>query len=91
MAGQRIYPAAIPIAEADGNSIVLDLGYGNFVLYAHLQPGSLSLHVSARTAGTAAFDAAEEKGTPLALTPLAPALVVRDALPLDQLIVGFER
>ncbi|TFW05793.1 M23 family metallopeptidase [Oxalobacteraceae bacterium OM1] len=35
------FPANIPIAEADGNSVVLDLGDGNFALYAHLQPGSL--------------------------------------------------
>jgi hypothetical protein len=34
-------PDVIPIAEADGNAVVLDLGGGRFALYAHLQPGSL--------------------------------------------------
>jgi hypothetical protein len=35
------YPKNIPIEQADGNSVVLDLGDGNYALYAHLQPGSL--------------------------------------------------
>ncbi len=39
------YPEAIAPAEADGNAIVLDLGGGNYALYAHLQPGSLMVHV----------------------------------------------
>jgi len=38
-------PGAMPtdttLENADGNSIVLDLGNGRFALYAHLQPGSL--------------------------------------------------
>lgn len=35
------FPAGTTIANADGNSIVLDLGGGRFALFAHLQPGSL--------------------------------------------------
>jgi hypothetical protein len=35
------FPEAISLAQADGNSVVLDLGGGRFALYAHLQPGSL--------------------------------------------------
>ncbi len=38
---------------------------------------------------TAAFDEAEEKGTPLALAPVTPPQRVQDALPLDQSIVRF--
>ncbi|HSP97166.1 MAG TPA: M23 family metallopeptidase [Candidatus Dormibacteraeota bacterium] len=38
------FPEAITLAEADGNSVVLDLGHGRFALYAHLQPGSLRVH-----------------------------------------------
>jgi len=38
------FPAAIPIEQADGNSIVLDLGGGRFAVYAHLQAGSLKVH-----------------------------------------------
>ena len=34
-------PAGLPIEEADGNSVILDVGDGTFVLYAHLKPGSV--------------------------------------------------
>jgi murein DD-endopeptidase MepM/ murein hydrolase activator NlpD len=37
------FPTAIPITQADGNSIVLDLGNGRFALYAHLQPKSIKV------------------------------------------------
>jgi hypothetical protein len=37
-------PANIPIEQADGNSVVLDLGGGRYALYAHLQPGSVKAH-----------------------------------------------
>ena len=35
------FPENIAIAQADGNSVILDLGAGHFAVYAHLQPGSL--------------------------------------------------
>jgi peptidase M23-like protein len=35
------YPTNIPIDEADGNFVVLDIGDGFFVNYAHMQPGSV--------------------------------------------------
>jgi Peptidase family M23 len=35
------FPANLPIDEADGNFVVLDIGGGSFVLYAHMQPGSV--------------------------------------------------
>jgi hypothetical protein len=41
-------PAGLPIAEADGNFIVLDIGGGAYVLYAHLQPGSVLVGAGAR-------------------------------------------
>jgi len=34
-------PADTTLENADGNSVVLDLGNGRFALYAHLQPGSI--------------------------------------------------
>jgi len=132
------FPEAIPLAQADGNAVVLALGNGRYALYAHLQPGSLRvragdrvrrgqvlglvgntgnsvaphLHfhvmdgpsaldanglpyeidaftVTGHTPGTAAFDAAEEQGTPLAITPVNPPAAVKHALPLDQTIVRF--
>ena len=42
------------------------------------------------TAGTEAFDKAEADGTPLPVTPLAPARLARKALPLDQLEISFD-
>lgn len=35
------YPKNISLAEADGNSVVVDIGGGLYLLYAHMQPGSL--------------------------------------------------
>jgi murein DD-endopeptidase MepM/ murein hydrolase activator NlpD len=45
--------------------------------------------VTGETPGTAAFDEAEEKGTPLTMKAMEPAQKVNDALPLDQLIISF--
>jgi hypothetical protein len=45
--------------------------------------------VTAQTPGTAAFDQAEEKGTPLDVTKILPPQKVSTALPLDQLIINF--
>src|SRR5262245_15474926 len=133
-------PENIPIAQADGNSVILDLGAGHFALYAHLQPGSLrvrkgdrvrrgqvlglvgnsgnssaphlhfhvmdgpsplasngvpyeidAFEVVGHSPGTEAFDAAEEKGTPLAVVPVTPAARVARGLPLDQSIVRFAK
>jgi Peptidase family M23 len=39
------YPTNILIEQADGNSVVLDLGAERYALYAHLQPGSIRVHV----------------------------------------------
>lgn len=35
-------PASIPLSEADGNFVVLDIGAA-YVLYAHMQPGSVTV------------------------------------------------
>jgi hypothetical protein len=45
--------------------------------------------VTGSTKGTQAFDKAEADGTPLAIAPVIPARVVRNALPLDQLEISF--
>jgi len=131
-------PENIAIEEADGNSVILDLGGGRYALYAHLDPGSVRVHkgdtvkrgqviglvgntgnslaphlhfhvmsraeplasnglpyeiddflVTASTPGTAAFDAAEEKGTPLATTPISPPRHAKNEMPLDQMIISF--
>lgn len=36
-------PQGIAIDQADGNFVVLDVGGGNYVLYAHMQPGSVTV------------------------------------------------
>ena len=45
--------------------------------------------VNGKTAGTAAFDEAEGKGTKLEVAPATPAQQVKQAMPLDQLIISF--
>jgi hypothetical protein len=132
------FPTNIPLAQADGNSVILDLGDHHYALYAHLQPGSIKVHpgervipgqmiglvgdsgnsivphlhfqvtngpsslasngfpyeigdfqITGTSPGTKAFDEAESKGTPLAVTPLSPSQNVKGAMPLDQLIISF--
>lgn len=38
------YPTNISLDQADGNSVILDLGEGRYAVYAHMQPGSLRVH-----------------------------------------------
>jgi murein DD-endopeptidase MepM/ murein hydrolase activator NlpD len=38
-------PAGLPLEEADGNSLVLDLGGERYALYAHLERGSIRVRV----------------------------------------------
>jgi Peptidase family M23 len=45
--------------------------------------------VTGATPGTAAFDEAEEKGTPLVINAFSPPHLVEDSLPLDQLIISL--
>ena len=70
-------------------------------LHFQLMDGQLSLasnglpyeirdfKVTGETPGTKAFDEAEANGRPLAITPVTPPREVKDALPLDQLIISF--
>lgn len=46
------FPANIPLTEADGNSVTLDLGAHRYAMYAHMQPGSIRVKAGDRvTAG----------------------------------------
>ncbi len=134
-----VFPQGISPEEADGNSIILDIGGGNYALYAHFQPGSIrvkegdrvergdvlalvgssgnslaphlhfhvmdgplslasnglpyaidSFTVTGRSAGTEAFDNAEQKGTRLGVTRVDPAERVTGAMPLNQIVVSFD-
>ena len=38
------YPTNIPLEDADGNCVILDLGNRHYALYAHMQPGSIKVH-----------------------------------------------
>ena len=38
------FPTNLPLEEADGNSVILDLGNQRFAMYAHMQPGSIRVH-----------------------------------------------
>ena len=133
------FPQGISPAEADGNSVILDIGGGNYALYGHFQPGSVrveegdrvrrgdvlglvgssgnslaphlhfhvmdgplslasnglpyvvdSYTVTGRSAGTDAFNEAEQEGTRLEVTPVDPAERVTQAMPLDQYVVSFD-
>jgi hypothetical protein len=134
-----VFPEGISIDEADGNAVILDIGGGNYALYAHFQPGSIrvkegdrvrrgdvlalvgssgnslaphlhfhvmdgplfaasnglpyvvdSFTVTGRSAGTEAFNEAEQEGTRLEVTPVDPAERVTQAMPLDQYVVSFD-
>jgi Peptidase family M23 len=37
------FPINIPLEQADGNSVILDLGGQRYALYAHMQPGSIKV------------------------------------------------
>jgi hypothetical protein len=41
-------PKGITIDQVDGNFVVLDIGGGNYVLYAHMQPGSVTVKAGAK-------------------------------------------
>jgi hypothetical protein len=45
--------------------------------------------MTGKSDGTAAFDQAETNGTPLPLTPFSPPRAVKEAMPLDQMIISF--
>jgi len=40
-----LFPVGIPLEEADGNFVVIDLGNGNFAFYAHMIKGSVAVEV----------------------------------------------
>jgi murein DD-endopeptidase MepM/ murein hydrolase activator NlpD len=133
------FPQGVSPEEADGNSVILDIGGGNYVLYGHFQPGSVrvkegdrvrrgdvlglvgssgnslaphlhfhvmdgplslasnglpyvvdSFTITGRSAGTEAFDEAEQEGTRLEVTSVDPAERVTQAMPLDQYVVSFD-
>ncbi len=94
-AGEKVKVGqVIGLVGDSGNSVVPHLHFQ--VMDAASSLGSNGLpyeirefQVTGKTGGTKAFDEAEEKGTPLAITALSPVQQVKDAMPLDQLIISF--
>ena len=77
-----------------GNSVVPHLHFqvtdGPSSLSSNGLPYEISeFQVTGATAGTKAFDEAESNGTSLPVTPVVPPHTVKQAMPLDQLIVSF--
>jgi hypothetical protein len=93
--GDRVKPGqVIGLVGDSGNSVVPHLHFQ--VMDAGSSLGSNGLpyeirefQVTGKTGGTKAFDEAEEKGTPLAITALSSLQDVKNAMPLDQLIISF--
>jgi hypothetical protein len=42
------FPPGMTPDQADGNAVILDLGSGNYAMYAHMQPGSIRVAVGDR-------------------------------------------
>ncbi len=38
-------PEGLKISEIGGNRVIVDMGYGHYAMYAHLAPGSATVHV----------------------------------------------
>jgi hypothetical protein len=84
----------IGLVGDSGNSIVPHLHFQVMQAPMSLSCNGLpyeitSFAVTGKTPGTAAFDEAEEKGTPLTVTVFSPPRQVKNAMPLDQLIISF--
>ena len=94
--GEKVHLGqVIGLVGDTGNSIVPHLHFqvtdGPSSLSSNGFPYEISeFQVTGETAGgTKAFDEAESNGTPLPIAPVVPPRAVKQAMPLDQLIVSF--
>ena len=93
--GEKVHLGqVIGLVGDTGNSIVPHLHFqvtnGPSSLSSNGLPYEISeFQVTGTTPGTKAFDEAESNGTPLPVTPVVPARDVKQAMPLDQLIISF--
>ena len=84
----------IGLVGDSGNSVVPHLHFQVMDRSSSLGSNGLpyeirSFQVTGKTGGTKAFDEAEEKGTSLAISALPSVQEVKNAMPLDQLIISF--
>jgi hypothetical protein len=95
--GEKVHLGqVIGLVGDTGNSIVPHLHFqvtdGPSSLSSNGLPYEISeFQVTGTTAGTKAFDEAESNGTQLPVTPVVPPQAVKQAMPLDQLIISFAR
>ncbi len=93
--GEKVHLGqVIGLVGDTGNSIVPHLHFqvtdGPSSLSSNGLPYEISeFQVTGATAGTKAFDEAESNGTQLPVTPVVPPHAVKQAMPLDQLIISF--
>jgi hypothetical protein len=93
--GQRVAMGQLlGLVGNSGNSVAPHLHFqvndkASSLASSGLPYGIKDFQITGKSPGTKAFDEAEEKGTPLAVTPVNPPQQVKDALPLDQLIISF--
>lgn len=79
-----------------GNSIVPHLHFQVTDRPSSLASNGLPYAISdfemtGKSPGTEAFDQAESNGTPLPVTPFTPPQTVKEAMPLDQMIISFPK
>jgi Peptidase family M23 len=93
--GDRVrFGQVLGLVGDTGNSIVPHLHFqvtdGPSSLSSNGFPYEISdFDMTGKSDGTAAFDQAETDGTPLPLTPFSPPRAVKEAMPLDQMIISF--
>ncbi len=94
--GQRVKRGdVLGLVGSSGNSLAPHLHFhvmdGPLPLASNGLPYEVdSFTITGRSAGTEAFDEAEQEGTRLEVTPVDPAKKVTDAMPLDQRVVSFD-
>jgi Peptidase family M23 len=93
--GEKVHLGQVLALVGDtGNSIVPHLHFqvmdGPSSLSSNGLPYEISdFEATGKSHGTEAFDQAESDGTPLPVTAFSPPQMVKQAMPLDQMIISF--
>jgi murein DD-endopeptidase MepM/ murein hydrolase activator NlpD len=81
------FPAGISVDEADGNSVILDLGQHRYALYAHLKPRSIKVKRGQSVMRGQLIALVGNSGNSVA--PHLHFHVIDTPLSLDQLIISL--